>query len=82
MNRTCKFYSQRHESERACKIDACCPGYIGTNLTFFRWAVMCKDGAMNALVLATLVMQVEAEIFSNKEEIVYGEVGLEAKKAL
>ena len=53
--------------EKSWKINACCPGYMATDLNNFRGAGRIEDGAINAVRLATLGKDGETGTYSNKE---------------
>jgi NAD(P)-dependent dehydrogenase (short-subunit alcohol dehydrogenase family) len=53
--------------EKGWKINACCPGYVATDLNNFHGLGKVEDGAINAVRLATLGKDGETGTFSNKE---------------
>jgi len=53
--------------EKGWKINACCPGYVATDLNNFRGVGKVESGAVNAVRLATLGKDGETGTYSNKE---------------
>jgi NAD(P)-dependent dehydrogenase (short-subunit alcohol dehydrogenase family) len=66
MNKICQFYAQKF-SEKKWKINACCPGYIGTNLNNYAGTGTVEEGAVNASRLATLGEDGETGTYSNRQ---------------
>jgi NAD(P)-dependent dehydrogenase (short-subunit alcohol dehydrogenase family) len=48
------------------KINACCPGYVATDLNNFRGVGRVEDGPINAVRLATLGKNGETGTYSNR----------------
>jgi NAD(P)-dependent dehydrogenase (short-subunit alcohol dehydrogenase family) len=53
--------------EKGWKINACCPGYVATDLNNFHGVGTVESGAINAVRLATLRKDGETGTYSNKE---------------
>jgi NAD(P)-dependent dehydrogenase (short-subunit alcohol dehydrogenase family) len=53
--------------EKGWEINACCPGYVATDLNNFRGVGRVEDGAINAVRLATLGKDGETGTYSNKK---------------
>jgi NAD(P)-dependent dehydrogenase (short-subunit alcohol dehydrogenase family) len=53
--------------EKGWKINACCPGYVATDLNKFRGVGNVESGAINAVRLASLGRDGETGTYSNKE---------------
>jgi NAD(P)-dependent dehydrogenase (short-subunit alcohol dehydrogenase family) len=53
--------------EKNWKINACCPGYVATDLNHFHGVGSVESGAINAVRLATLGKDGETGTYSNKE---------------
>ncbi|OKL61382.1 hypothetical protein UA08_03128 [Talaromyces atroroseus] len=56
-------------NEKGFKVNASCPGYIGTNLNDHRGTGSIEDGAVNLARLATLEKNGETGTFSTTEEV-------------
>jgi NAD(P)-dependent dehydrogenase (short-subunit alcohol dehydrogenase family) len=56
--------------EKGRKINACCPGYVATDLNNFHGVGKVKSDAINAVRLATLRKDGERGTYSNKEGLI------------
>jgi len=69
LNMLCLTYAQKYR-ERGWKINACCPGYVATQLNEFMGGGTVESGAVNAVRLATLGVDGETGTYSNKEGLI------------
>jgi NAD(P)-dependent dehydrogenase (short-subunit alcohol dehydrogenase family) len=69
LNMLCFTYAQMYR-ERGWKINACCPGYVATNLNAFMGGGTVESGAVNAVRLATLGVDGETGTYSSKEGLI------------